>query len=222
MTPLADIVALAASHHGGEEALRRRLTCPATPAAIAATDDHRWLSAATRCVFQAGFNWQVIENRWPRFEEVFDGFELSRWAAMSEQDLDRLLKTPGIVANGAKIWSIGENARFLSGLSDAYGSVGRYFATWTVPHYTANLQELRARGARLGGRTGQVFLRRMGVDTLVFSPDVLAALACHADLSKAPSSGKGFQALQRVLDDWHRQSGRSLTEISQILAFSSG
>lgn len=220
MQDFADIFALAAKRHGGTTALERRLLKPSTAAEIRAAPDDRWLSAATKCVFQAGFNWQLIENRWPAFEAAFEGFELNRWAMMNDEDLDRLLKAKGIVANGAKIRSVGDNARFLLRLARAHGGVGAYFAGWEIADYCANLQVLRKDGARLGGRTGQMFLRRMGVDTIVFSPDVLKALAREGVVAKLPTSAKDFAALQAALDRWHGESGRPLTQISQILALS--
>jgi len=172
MRAFGDIVALAAGFHGGEEALETLLTGPLPRDEIRAAPNDRWLATATKCIFQAGFSWQVIDRKWPRFEEVFEGFDVHRCSMMSDDDVARLTKAEGIVANGAKIKSVGDNARFLRGLAETHGSVGAHFAGREIPAYTTNLQALRDGGSRLGGRTGQMFLRRMGVDTLVFSPDV--------------------------------------------------
>lgn len=220
MRSFAQLFQLAARRHGGARALDRLLISPLSADELRAVPDDRWLSAASKCVFQSGFNWTVIEKKWRRFEEVFEGFDLRRWAMMSDGDVDRLLKTTGIVANGAKIKSVGDNARFLSALAEAHGSVGSCFAGWSAERYCENLRTLRNGGSRLGGRTGQDFLRRMGVDTLVFTPDVLKALSREGVVSKMPNSGKELAALQEAIDAWIRQSGRSLTHISQILAFS--
>lgn len=71
-------------------------------------------------------------------------------------------------------------------------------------------------------KTGQVFLRRMGVDTLVFTPDVINALTQLKILQgKAPSSNKTWSLLQTNLDNWHKETGYSLNKISQLLALSS-
>ncbi len=220
MRHFTQILSLAARQHGGEAALERLLISPLTSVKLRAVPDDRWLSSMTKCVFQSGFNWQVIEDKWDRFEDVFERFNLRRWSRMNDEDLDHLLKTKGIVANGAKISSVGDNARFLLGLAETNGSVGAHFAGWSAERYCENIQALRKGGARLGGRTGQDFLRRMGVDTLIFTPDVLKALSRERVVSKMPNSGKDFAALKPAIDAWREQSRRSLTQISQILALS--
>ena len=45
---------------------------------LAAIPDDRWLSCLAKCVFQAGFNWKVVDSMWPGFETVFDGFDIGR------------------------------------------------------------------------------------------------------------------------------------------------
>lgn len=222
MRSFTEIHQMAAGHHGGAEALEELLTSPLSSDEIRAAPDDRWLSAATKCIFQAGFNWQLIEDKWPRFEEVFEGFDIGRWALMSDIDIDRLLKMEGIVANAAKIASVGDNAAYFLDLARAHGSVGAYFAGWRIADYCTNLRALRRDGARLGGTSGQIFLRRMGVDTLVFSNDVVKALDREGVVAKPPVSGKDLAAVQAAVDQWHGESGRSLTQISQILAYAVG
>jgi len=220
MRSIADITRIAAKRKGGAAALESLLSHPLPLPGIREIPDDRWLSAMTKCIFQAGFNWQIIEDKWTRFEAVFAGFEIDRWLMMSEDDLDQLLKTAGIVRNVAKLRSVRENAAFLKEISDEHGCVGDYFATWRPSDYSRNLRELQKKGARLGGRTGQVFLRRMGVDTMVFSPDVLKALQREGIIDRIPGSNKDWATLQTAIDGWCRKSRRTLTEISQILAFS--
>jgi len=211
----------ASDRHGGTEALGKMLTSPKSAKTIKGIPDDRWLSALTKCVFQAGFNWKIIEDKWDRFEEVFAGFSINRWLMMSDDDLDQLLTTEGIVKNYAKIRSVSANAHYLKDLIDEHGSIGHYFSTWKLKDYSSNLQNMQKKSSRLGGKTGQVFLRRMGIDTLVFTKDVIKSLSREGILSnKMPSSKKDWAKLQQALDTWHQQSGYSLNEISQILALS--
>ena len=210
----------ACNHVGSEKTLNKRLSKPKTSDEILPTPDDRWLSEITKCVFQAGFSWSLIENKWDRFEEVFEGFNISRWLFMSDDDIDDFLKTEGIVKNPAKIRSIGENAKMLCDLRDEHTSVGAYFSGWKAADYTANIQSLQKQGSRLGGKTAQVFLRRMGIDTPVFTKDVLKALARTGMSGKHPTSNKAWQDTQVVFDMWHKETGYSLTELSQILALS--
>ena len=220
MNSMQEITALAARRKGGNRALTGLLSYPSTRQKIRGIPDNRWLSAMTKCVFQAGFNWQLIENKWDRFEEVFEVFDIGRWLMMSNDDLDRLLKTEGIVRNAIKIRSVGRNAALLAEIADSHGSAGKYFSTWEPPDYCSNLRELQKRGSRLGGKTGQICLRRMGVDTLIFSPDVLKALKREGIIDKMPTSNRDWLAVQQAIDAWRSESGSTLTEISQILAYS--
>lgn len=214
------IISIAAKRKGGGQTLESLLVRPLPPGKIRKIPADRWLAEMTKCAFQAGFNWRVIESKWDGFEAAFKGFDVARWTLMTPDDVDRLMKSESIVRNTGKIRSVGENAAYLSALTNEYGSVGAYFASWKDNDYCENLRALQKNAARMGGRTGQTFLRRMGVSTLVFTPDVLKALAREGVINKAPASKNDWTSLQRALDQWVEESGRSLTEISQILAYS--
>ena len=60
-----EIFEIAAARHGGLDALEATLSPPLPAAELAAIPEDRWLSTLSKCVFQAGFNWKVIENKWP-------------------------------------------------------------------------------------------------------------------------------------------------------------
>jgi len=220
MQSMTEITQIASMRKGGAAALARLLSRPLPAGKIRKIPDDRWLSAMSKCIFQAGFNWQIIENKWERFEEVFEGFDVERWMMMSDDDLDQLLKTGGIVRNVVKIRSVRQNATFLKEVSDVHGSVGKYFAAWQPDDFCNNLRELQKNGARLGGKTGQIFLQRMGVDAMAFTPDVIKALNREGIIDRIPGSNRDWIALQTALDTWRHQSDRTLTEMSQILAFS--
>ncbi|MHA6264897.1 DNA-3-methyladenine glycosylase I [Arenibacterium sp. CAU 1754] len=220
MRDLEQIHAIAAERKGGAAALEALLSKPLSPEDLARIPDDRWLSAMAKCVFQAGFNWKVIETKWPGFEAAFDGFDPARVAFYHDEDLDRLLGDKSIVRNGAKINSVIENARFICDLSRDHGSAGAFFARWPNTEYVGLLEFLKKRGARLGGLTGQRMLRSMGRDSFMFSPDVTARLIAEGIVDKPPTSKRDMAVVQTALNQWSEQSGRSLTEISKILAYS--
>lgn len=220
MVGFSTIEERAAARKGGKKALEALLEKPSSRDKVADTPDDRFLSAMTRCIFQAGFNWALIDKKWPAFEAAFEGFDVGRWSLMSDDDLDRLLKTPGLVANAAKLRSVGENARFILELRAEAGGAGAYFAQFGLDRQMALQTELKKRGARLGGRTGQIFLRRMGVDSIIFSEAVVGALIRAKVVDKSPSSKADLQKVQDALNAWHAQTGRGATQISQILGYS--
>ncbi|MEW5421348.1 DNA-3-methyladenine glycosylase I [Amorphus sp. 3PC139-8] len=220
MRTFEEITSLAAARKGGGAALNQLLSAPKSPAEIAATPDARFLAEMTRAVFQAGFDWSLIDRKWPGFEAAFEDFDVGRWTLMSDDDVDRLAKDKRIVGNIAKIRSVGINAELVQGLAKAHRSAGAYFAASRPEDYFALVAMLKAEGSRLGGKTGQLFLRRMGVDALIYSDAVVSALKREGVVTKLPSSKRDIDAVREAVERWRAEGGRSLTEISQILAFS--
>ena len=217
-----ELFALAAARKGGADALEAMLPRPASPETLAALGDDRWLSMLTRCVFNAGFNWKVIEAKWSGFEAAFDGFDPGRWSMMSDDDLDRLLADTRIVRHGAKIASVRDNAALLRSLAKEHGSAAAAFARWPSTDHVGLLELLKRRGSRLGGTTGQYFLRFMDKDSFLSSRDVAAALVREGVVDKPPSSKREMAAVQAAFNAWMAESGRGLTQISRTLAFSVG
>lgn len=217
-----EIFAIAAERKGGEMELQALLEPPASARALAKTGDDRWLAEMTKCIFRAGFNWKVVEAMWPGFEAAFDGFDVNRCAMLSDDDIDRLVTDTRIVRHGPKIRAVRENAVFLTDLARENGSAAKVFAEWPDDDYVGLLAMLKKRASRLGGNTGQYFLRFMGKDGFILSKDVVGRLIAEGVVDKAPSSKRDMAAVQQAFNQWRRQSGRSLKEISRLLAFSIG
>lgn len=223
MQRLKEIQRRAAKRHGGAKALESQLQRPKNAAALRRIGDDRYLAMMTRCVFQAGFVWRVIEYKWSGFEEAFGGFDPAPLARMTEKRMASLAKDSRIVRNPQKIRSVRDNARLIVELAREHGSAGRFFASWPPEDIVGLWDLLKRRGSRLGGMTGQFFLRFMGVDTPMLSPDVVRALRELGVIDhKNPGSKAAQRAIQDALNGWREESGRSLTEISRILACSVG
>jgi 3-methyladenine DNA glycosylase Tag len=234
MRKFAEILDIATSRHGkaeidavlkasipvaesGPRSLSRT-SPPLLPAALAAIPDDRWLSAATKAVFCAGFNWRVVENKWSGFEEAFEGFDLARWVLSTDDDLAALLSDKRVVRNGQKLASVPRNARFFAGLSRENRGVGRYVASWSVTNQIGLMSALERGGDRLGGNTGLFFLRAMGKDCFILSNDVLAALRLDGVIEGAATSKRALAAVQAAFNEWHGETGLSMTALSRILA----
>jgi 3-methyladenine DNA glycosylase Tag len=112
----------------------------------------------TKAIFQAGFSWQVIDNKWPEFQAAFDGFNIETVSAYDERDLDRLVSNPGIVRNGRKIAFTIENARQLGRIVAEYGSVHAYLRSMDEWEYAHKRKELSRRFKGLGPTSVFVFL----------------------------------------------------------------
>ena len=214
------IFARAAKRHGGPGAVEAELPKPKSTASLKKIPDDRWLAAMTKSVFQAGFVWRVIENKWPGFEEAFDGFDPHRIAFYADEDIERLAGDTRIVRNGAKILAARDNARFVCDLAREYGSAGAFFGGSKPEDFAGLLDVMKKRGSRLSGATAQFFLRQMGVDGWVMSPSVVAALVKAGVVEKAPTSAKALRAVQDAFNIWRKESGRPLMAISRTLALS--
>ena len=208
---------------GGVEVLNQLLPQVLSREALAAIPDARYLSMMAKGINQAGFNWQVIENKWPQFEEAFFGFDVETLALLPDTVWDAYLVDTRVVRNWQKIEAVYQNAVFLRELAQEYGSAARFFADWDVQDQVGLLQYLKKHGSRLGGMTGMYFLRRMGRDTYVLSRDVVLALQ-HAglDVADQPSSQRDLKRIQGCFDQWHLETNLPYSHLSKIAAYSVG
>jgi 3-methyladenine DNA glycosylase Tag len=220
MEKFEKIFARAAKRHGGAKAVEAELPKPKSAAALKKIPDDRWLAGMTKAVFQAGFVWRVIENKWPGFEEAFEGFDPHRIAFYADEDIERLAGDARIVRNGAKILATRDNARFVCDLAEECGSAGAFFGGSKPENFANLLDTMKKRGNRLSGASAQFFLRQMGVDGWVMSPSVVAALIAAGVVDKAPTSAKAMKAVQEAFNTWCKESGRPLMAISRTLAMS--
>ena len=220
MRSFEEIFQIAAKRHGGAEELEKKLAKPLSPGKLAAIPDDRWLAGMTKSIFQAGFNWKVIENKWPGFEEAFDGFDIQTCAYRLPDSFDALTQDKRIVRNPQKIATVQANALFIESVAEMHGGFGRWVADWPRSDYVGLVEELGKRGSRLGGATAQYFLRFAGVDGFIFSRDVVARLIAEGVVDRQPTSQKARREAQAAFDHWAEESGRSLTEISRVLGFS--
>ena len=222
MEPFQNIYDRGAQLKGGPAALEKLLAKPKSIAELEATPDHRYLAGMTKCIFNAGFSWKVVEQKWDGFEQPFLGFDPRRVVALNDEELDALMKNPQIIRHGPKILATRDNARFVLDLAEEHGSAGRFFANWPTDDMVGLWALLKKRGSRLGGASGQYFLRFAGIDTPIMSRDVVRALIAAGVVDKAPTSQRDLKAVQAAFNQWRAENGKSLTAISRILAYSTG
>ena len=219
MRQFDEIFDISAERKGGADALEKMLSKPLSPEELARIPEDRWLSQMTKCIFQSGFNWKVVEAKWDGFEDAFHGFDPARNAMMSGEELDALIGNKAIIRNGAKIETVRNNAAFILSLREQ-GGVGKVLGEWPATDYIGVLDMLKARGSRLGAATGQYALRFMGRDGFILSRDVTARLIAEGVIDKPATSKTAMKSVQSAFNTWMEQSGRSLTEISRVLAMS--
>ncbi|RWC36031.1 MAG: DNA-3-methyladenine glycosylase I [Mesorhizobium sp.] len=223
MMDFQKIRARAAKRKGGEAALASLLGPMPDNAAVADITDDRILSTMAERVFAAGFVWRVIEQKWPGFEEAFLRFEPKRLLFQPDDFWHDLTADERIVRNPQKIKSVRDNAVFVERVSKEHGGFGRFLADWPADDQVGLMAYLAKHGSRLGGNTGQYFLRWLEWDAFIVSTDVAAALRdAGLDIAESPTSKRDLDKIQSQINAWAAQTSLPRRHISRILAMSIG
>ncbi|RTM06729.1 MAG: DNA-3-methyladenine glycosylase I [Hyphomicrobiales bacterium] len=223
MLDFQKIHARAAKRKGGEAVLAPLLGPAPDNMAVAKVPDDRILSTMAERIFAAGFVWRVIEQKWPGFEEAFLGFEPKRLLFQPDDFWHELASDSRIVRNPQKIKSVRDNAAFVDRVSKEHGSFGKFIASWPADDQVGLTAYLAKHGSRLGGNTGQYFLRWLEWDTFVVSPDMAAALRdAGLDIAENPTSKRDLDKIQAQINRWAAETGLPRRHISRILAMSIG
>lgn len=223
MADFQKIRARAAKRKGGEAALASLLGPMPDNAAVAKVTDDRILSTMAERVFAAGFVWRVIEQKWPGFEEAFLGFEPKRLLFQPDDFWHELASDKRIVRNPQKIKSVRDNAAFVERVSKEHGGFGKFLAAWPADDQVGLMAYLGKHGSRLGGNTGQYFLRWLEWDAFIVSADMAAALRdAGLDIAESPTSKKDLDKIQAQINIWAAQTGLPRRHISRLLAMSIG
>ena len=113
------------------------------------------------------------------------------------------------------------NAQFIEDISLEFGSFARLIADWPESDLVGLFGLLKRRGSRLGGNSGQRFLRNVGKDTFVLTSDVVACLrSAGLEISSYPTSKSDLAGVQEAFNQWHEETGLSYTHLSRIAAYS--
>jgi 3-methyladenine DNA glycosylase Tag len=219
----AIIRARAEKRKGGPHGLKRLLPRRPNRKFLEALTDDRILAEMTRRVFSAGFAWRVIEAKWQGFEEAFLDFDPAKLTFQPDDYWDGLMRDLRIVRNGANILSVRDNAAFVLAAAKEHGSFGRFLSNWPSSDEVGLLDLLAKRGSRLGGNTGQIFLRFVGYDGFVTSQDVLACLRdAGVDIGPEARSKADLAKVQEQFNNWAEETGLSYVHLSRICAMSIG
>ncbi len=213
----------ALDHQGGEQALQSQLPQAKTARQLAKVGDDRFLAEMAACIFRAGFVWRVVQNKWDGFEEVFNGF-LPIWvASRSPEQLEDMASDTRIIRNLNKVKAVQDNALLVLDLHRTHGGVGKFLGEWPEEDITGLWHYLKKHGSRLGGNSGQYFLRFMGKDTFILSRDVCTALKLQGVIDRDnPTAQRDLRKIQDAFNDMRSESGWQLCQLSRMLAMSIG
>lgn len=222
-TSFAAIRARAERRKGGAQALSALLPVVPAKERLASVPDDRMLAEMARRVFCSGFSWRVIDAKWPGFEEAFLDFSPGALAFQPDEFWDDRMRDTRIVRHGAKILSVRDNAGFVLDIAREHGSFGRFLAGWPADDQAGLLALLAKKGSRLGGMTGQMFLRFVGYDGFALSRDVVACLRdAGLEIAEQPTSKGDMARIQAQFNAWAAETGLPRTHLSRICALSIG
>jgi 3-methyladenine DNA glycosylase Tag len=198
------------------------LSKPLSPSQLERVGDDRFLAEFTQKVFQSGFVWRVVRNKWPEFERLFFNFDIDKVLLMPDEMLESKAQDPAIIRNYNKVKTIRDNAIMINAVKQQHGSFAKFVAHWPNHDIIGLWAYLKKHGARLGGNTGPYGLRAIGKDTFLLSRDVEWYFRNQGLITGSVGSKRSHIAIQHAFDELHKQSNRSYQELSQIISFSVG
>ncbi|NQY64540.1 MAG: DNA-3-methyladenine glycosylase I [Alteromonadaceae bacterium] len=189
---------------------------------LANLKDDRILSAMTKKIFQSGFVWRVVENKWPNFEESFFNFNIEKILMMPEEMLEKKAQDPKIIRNYNKVKTIKANAQMMFEQQQNGCSFAQFLADWPSADIISLWAYLKKNGQRLGGNTGPYALRTLGKDTFLLTRDIEAYFRAHDIISGGIQSKTSLTAIQQSFNAWQQECDLSLSQLSRLVAFGTG
>ncbi|MBI2545899.1 DNA-3-methyladenine glycosylase I [Candidatus Woesearchaeota archaeon] len=85
--------------------------------------DAEFLEAMAQILFVSGFNWNVVQKRWPKIRKAFNNFDISK---VARERVEKIMRREGMIRNRSKIAAVIENARSIQDIAKRHGSVMRW------------------------------------------------------------------------------------------------
>lgn len=221
MSTFAPILDQALSHHD-VDTIEARVPAVLPASTLTTLGDDRVLAAMARRIFSAGFRWSVVEQKWPDIEAAFDRFEVDVVAAYEAETIGALRTDRRIIRHPGKIDAIVHNAGVVQAVAAESGSAAAWIARWPDDDVVGVWHALARRFKMMGGASGPRFLRSIGRDTFILTPDVLATLATHGLYSGKGTGKRDQRAIQDLFNGWRIETGRSYAALSMVLAAATG
>ena len=93
-------------------------------------DDHIMFEHLMMEAMQCGLSWSLMIKKREVFRACFDGFDYDRIAAYSDEDIERIMNTEGMIRSRRKIEAVIHNARCFRKIREEHGS----FCDWLWAH----------------------------------------------------------------------------------------
>lgn len=216
MSPSFAPIEEAALQRHGAAAVAARLATPRAADEVAALPDSFFLDRMALRTFRAGLRHEMVDRKWPVFQEVFHQFDPPSCARLSDEAIEALLEDRRLIRNLPKLRAVRANAAAILEL----GGMGRWLAAWPPTDLVGLWAELARRFQQLGGASAPAFLRMVGKDSFLLTDAVVRGLNAWGAFAGTPRTRSDLAEVQRVFDRWVAETGRPYCQVSQILALS--
>lgn len=82
-------------------------------------------------VMQCGLNWNLIINKREIFRKCFDNFEYDIISKYDDKDIDRIIKTDGMIKSKRKIKAVINNAKCFQKIREEYGTFCKFLWSYS-------------------------------------------------------------------------------------------
>ncbi|HDZ17451.1 hypothetical protein LCGC14_1199180 [marine sediment metagenome] len=127
-------------------------------------DDKSYFEILSKAVFNAGFSYQVVRNKWEDIKEEFHEFDpkiISKWTV---DEISKALNSPKIIRNSRKVNAIVSNAKIFLEITKKHGSFENYLNSFREEPYEVKQKILSKRFKWLGPTGAHFFLWSIGED----------------------------------------------------------
>ncbi|EAT13641.1 DNA-3-methyladenine glycosylase I [Bermanella marisrubri] len=184
--------------------------------------DAEYLSLMSLRIFRAGLKHSLVDSKWPRFEQVFGGFNPAYIASLSDEMLEAHMREPGLIKHWGKMKAMRDNAAWILHMRNEGSSIAELVAHYPVTEIVELWIQMKKQGSQLGGASAPSFLRMVGKDTFRLSEDVLVQLRAQGiiDQVKPITSQRDLRTIQCAFNQWYEESGGvPMAHISRMLSF---
>jgi len=140
-------------------------------------DESAIFEALTLGVFEVGLSWSIVFGKRDAFRKAFEGFHVAKVAAMTGQDVDRLVQDASIIRNRGKIQATVDNARTMMSASPSLVALARSYQVTreraprsiadlpaSTPEAEAFAKQLKSQSYRFVGPTSvYAFMQTVGI-----------------------------------------------------------
>lgn len=89
-------------------------------------DDRKQFEYLMLEVMQCGLNWNMMIQKREIFRECFDNFDFDKIASYKESDVERIMKTEGMIRSERKIRAVISNAKCFQKVRKEFGTFSSY------------------------------------------------------------------------------------------------